>query len=302
MTARDALTLLWTPTGKSAGAFVLGLLALSFSVFVAIRGDIAASARAAAELLTEESNALRAEAKALDLARKSALETTPLTSVPAFIDRIGVLAARHDAAVGVVKPVAGDDSLFQIGLTAGYRQLLSFIAALEGLDVEVAGFEMAREALGPGAPRLTATISIRPRNDAQRLAIPRLANVKAAIAADAARDPFQALIAGDGAGGVDRLDLSAAYRLSGIATIQPSGARIATIDLLDYVTGDVLDGRKVVRVDADRVLLDAADGDGGEKYVIRFRETPATLPQSLPISNQIPASVLAQPVPRPPTP
>lgn len=294
MTLLEALNLARTSTGKSVLAFVLGAAALLISAFVIVRGDIAASAHAAAALLSEEATQMRAEARELDKARKAASEASPLTSVPAFIDRIGVLAAAHGAEVASVQPVRDDDSLFQIGMDAGYRQLLSFIAALEGLDVEVAGFEFAQEEVDAGAPRLAASISIRPRNDAQRLSVPRLAAVREAIAAEAARDPFQALIAGAGEGGVDRLDLSTAYKLTGIATLQPSGDRIATIDLLDYVTGDVLDGRRIVRVDADRVLLDGGAGDGGEKYVIRFRERDSDAgAASLPERNEIPANFRA---------
>jgi len=279
-----------SPNGKAASAFCLGALALAASLLLVVQGDIAASTTAAARLLTAETQTLRAEAKALAEAAK-ADDKTSLTSVPAFIDRIGALADRHGAQVGAVQPEHGDAGLFRIALTAPYSALLGFIAALEGLDVEVKSFDLKRKALGPGRPTLSASISIRARNDARNLSIPRLEAVRAALTSDAARDPFQALVAGAGAG--HRLDLSEAYRLTGIAVIQPAGLRIATIDMLDYMAGDVLDGRTIVAVEADRVLLDAIDGAENEKYVIRFRraepeDASTSAAVSLPAPKELP--------------
>ena len=93
-----------------------------------------------------------------------------------------------------------------------------------------------------------------------------------------ARDPFQALVSDSSDGdGAERADITAAYRLTGVATLEPSGERIATIDLIDYVIGDVLDGRLVVNVTEDRVLLDSLDERRSEKYVIRFARDPSTI-------------------------
>jgi len=275
-----------SPNGKAFGALAVGAAALAASAFLVIRGDIDRSARAAATLLLQETKELKAEATALEAQRKTE-KTTSLTSVPAFIDRIGVLADRRRAVVGAVQPSRRDDTLFEIVLHAPYRALIGFVSDLEGLDVQVASFKLKRKALGPGKPMLEATVAIRPRNEAQSLSIPRLDDVRAAISAEAARNPFQALVAAAEAGGADRLDLSEAYRLTGIATISPSGERIATIDLLDYVTGDVLDGREVVAVEADRVLLDPLDPESSDKYVIRMR-LPGEGARSLPGQKTFP--------------
>lgn len=272
MTPKEALALIGAPTGKAVAMLCAGVLALTLSAFVVLRGGIADSAYAAAEYLAADVKTLRTEARALSAKQKAADEATPLTSVPAFIDRIGDLADKHDATIGAVRPAPEDDALFEIELSAGYRELLQFIAALEELDIQVAGFALKRTALGPGKPKLAAVVQIRPRNDAKRLAVPRLAAVRATLAQSRTRDPFQALVADDAAGGGDRLDLTQAYNLTGIAVIEPAGERIATIDLFDYVVGDVLDGRRVVAVANDRVLLDALDDADGQKFIVRFRK------------------------------
>jgi len=151
------------------------------------------------------------------------------------------------------------------------------VAALEELDVEVVGFGIERQALKASAPTLTAAVKIRPRNDARRLAVPRIQLVREALFAEQARDPFQALISDSSSDGAERVDITDAYRLTGVATLEPSGERIATIDLIDYVIGDVLDGRLVVNVTEDRVLLDRLDERRSEKYVIRFARDTSTI-------------------------
>lgn len=275
MTPREAIALAATPTGKSIALLMVGVMALTVSAFVVVRGELAHSAELAATFLAKDVKTLRQEALALAAKRKAEEEAAPLTSVPAFIDRIGDLANQHDAVVGAVRPGLEGDAQFEIELTAGYRELLHFIAALEELDIQVDGFSLERTALGAGPPKLAAIINIRPRNDARRLAIPRLEAVRSALSQSHNRDPFQALIADDADGGGDRLDLTQAYKLTGIAVIEPAGEHIATIDLFDYVVGDVLDGRRVVAVARDRVLLDAEDETNRQKFIIRFRETEA---------------------------
>jgi len=285
MTPREALALTATPTGKSVALLMAGVMALTVSTFVVVRGGLTRSAELAATYLIEDVTTLRKEAHALAAKRKAEEEAAPLTSVPAFIDRIGVLANAHDAVIGAVRPGLDGDAQFDIELSAGYRQLLHFIAALEELDVQVDGFTLERTALEAGPPKLAAVINIRPRNDARRLAIPRLAAVRSALSQTHTRDPFQALVANSANGGGDRLDLTQAYKLTGIAVIEPAGERIATIDLFDYVVGDVLDGRRVVAVAGDRVLLDAEDETDRQKFIIRFRDTEARAEIGRSLSN-----------------
>jgi len=200
--------------------------------------------------------------------------------VPAFIDRIGALAGEHNTAVMSIQPLRDTTDTFEITIASGYRALIGFVAALEELDVQVVGFGIERQALKASAPTLTAAIKIRPRNDARRLAIPRIQLVREALFAEQARDPFQALVSDNDGDGAERVDITAAYRLTGVATLEPSGERIATINLIDYVIGDVLDGRLVVNVTEDRVLLDSLDERRSEKYVIRFARDPSTIQQN----------------------
>lgn len=275
MTPRKAVALVGTPTGKSIALLILGAMALTVASVIVVRGGLARSAEAAATYLAEDVKALRQEARALAALKKAGEDAAPLTSVPAFIDRIGDLANQHDAVVGAVRPAEEDDAQFEIELSAGYRELLQFIAALEELDIQVDGFALKRTALEAGPPKLAAVVSIRPRNDARRLAIPRLAAVRTALNQSQTRDPFQALVADGVDGGGDRLDLTQAYKLTGIAVIEPAGEHIATIDLFDYVVGDILDGRRVVAVARDRVLLDAQDEANSQKFIIRFRDAEA---------------------------
>lgn len=258
------------PTAQAAIVFAVGLAAFAYSAFVVLRGDLAESARVAQSALNRDATDLSKRSKALAAAAKAAKDAPPLTSVPAFIDRIGALADRHDAAVRSVKPVSDGSDTFEIIIASGYRALIGFVAALEELDIQVVGFGVERQALKASAPTLTAAVKIRPRNDAKRLTIPRIQIVREALFSERARDPFQALVADAGSGGVERVDITDAYKLTGVATLEPSGERIATIDLLDYVVGDVIDGRLVVEVGTDRVLLDSADKSNAEKYVIRF--------------------------------
>lgn len=276
MTPRDALAVIGSPNGKSGAMFLLGALLLTISIFVVQRGGLAASANAATAYLAADVGALRKEALALAEQKKAADEAAPLSSVPAFIDRIGDLADRHDARIGAVVPAPDEDALFEMEVSAGFRELIFFVAALEELDIQVAGFELSHTKLGSGEPLVQARVKIRPRNDAKRLAVPRLAAVRQELANATTRDPFQALIAGDAAGGENRLDLTQSYDLTGISVIEPAGDRIATIDLMDYVVGDLLDGRKLVHVGTDRVFLDVMDGDERSMFVIRLRRPGQT--------------------------
>lgn len=279
MTGADMKALLKGAGAQSAIVFLLGLAAFGYSTLVVLKGDIAESARVAAIALSQDARMLSQRSKALAAAAKAAEDAPPLTSVPAFIDRIGALAGRHNTAVMSIQPLRDSVDTFDITLASGYRALIGFVAALEELDVQVVGFGINRQALKANAPTLTATVKIRPRNDARRLAIPRIQLVREALFAEQARDPFQALITGGG-DGAERVDITDAYKLTGVATLEPSGERIATIDLIDYVVGDVLDGRLVVDVTEDRVLLDSLDERRSDKYVIRFVRDPANIRQN----------------------
>lgn len=274
MQRAEVIAALKGPSAQAAIIFALGLAAFAYSAFVVVRGDLAESARIAQAVLNQDAGDLSKRSRALAAVAKAAKDAPPLTSVPAFIDRIGALADRHDAAVISVKPVSDGSDTFEIIIASGYRSLIGFVAALEELDIQVVGFGVERQALKASAPTLTAAIKIRPRNDARRLTIPRIQIVREALFSERARDPFQALVADASGAGVERVDITDAYKLTGVATLEPSGERIATIDLLDYVVGDMIDGRLVVEVGDDRVFLDSADKSSAEKYVIRFPNRP----------------------------
>lgn len=271
MSPRDAIALIRRPAGKSAAMFLCGLMMITCSVLVVLRGQLTRSTHAAATYLSADVSALREEARALSAQKQAADDQAPLSSVPAFIDRIGDLADEHGVRIGSIQPATEEIALFELALTAGYQELLMFVAALEELDIQLAGFKLERAAPGQSKPLVEATIIIRPQNDARRLAVPRLAHVRQALGQSSSRDPFQALVAEGASGGGDRLDLTQAYSLTGIAMFEPAGDRIATINLLDYVVGDVLDGRTVVHVGTDRVLLDAIDTEDQQRFVIRLK-------------------------------
>lgn len=258
------------PFGKALAMAAIGGCALFVSASFVVGGGIADSARSASAALEREARTLRKEAKKIAAADKARSAGASLRSVPMFIDRIGELAAENDARVGQVRPIGPDAALFEIDVAANYRALMNFVAALEELDIQVARFALTRRADGAPQAPMTAKLAIRPRNDAQRLSVPRLAAVRAALAAGASRDPFEALAA-DGDSGGARQDLTYTYRLTGISILQPSGERTATINSYDYEAGDVLDGREIVAIAADRVLLNALGDRRGEKFVIGFR-------------------------------
>ncbi len=270
MTPRDLIAAAKGPTGKAVGALALGVAAFAASASLVVQGDIAASVDRARTALERDADLAKQDLKALHQSAEAARDRPPLTSVPAFIDRVGALAKAHNASVEGVMPLKGETSRFEIDVRSGYRALIGFVAALEELDVAVTAFDARRAAVTAGAPELEARIVIRPRNDARQLHIPRLEAVRAVLAAKSARNPFQPAVAADAAEGAERQDLTAAYRLTGVATLQPSGERIATIDLFDYVVGDMLDGRRVVHVGEDRVYLNAERDGRDERFVIRM--------------------------------
>lgn len=270
MTYQDILNRAKGPTGKAAGMFCLGAAALLLSAFAIVRNDLADGARRAAAVLSAEAKTLSAEARALAVAAKTAEGAPPLTSVPAFIDRIGALAEKHRTPVRAIQPSKRHVDRFEIVLEADYRPLVGFVAALEELDVQIISFDVARSDIADGEADLTAKVVILPRNDARRLKIPRMDAVRAALESIGARNPFLAVVEADGGAGDGRQDISAAYRLTGVAEVLPSGDRIATIDLFDYVIGDMLDGREIVHVGDDRVFLNGVGDRQEDRYVIRM--------------------------------
>ena len=279
MTGRDLLDMLRGPTAKAVLTLLFGAMAFAYSAIAYVGGDVGESGRHAAQLFSRDASVLRGEAASLRRAIASKANGPALSSVPAFIDRLGSLAAEHGAFVEGIAPVTGGSGAFRIGLSADYRSLIGFVAALEELDVTVLSFETRLTGSFRGAPALKARIDIQPQNDAQRLNVPRLAAVKAVLAANAARDPFQPIREDDGKAKA-QIDLTASYKLTGVSTIMPSGERVATIDLFDYVVGDVIDGREIVVIEPASVLLTATRDGADERSIIRMHTpTRKTAPE-----------------------
>lgn len=257
------------PSVARVGIFFVAAVVISAAVNLSlIHGSLSASAETVRLHLDRDAQRAQKRLKSAALKIEDEANTPRLTSTPVFIDRIGNLAAAHGAPVQSIRPHPEKPDHFQVELQSRYHDFEGFIAALEQLDVELVAFDAQVFGRTEEDPTGLFRIELLPNNNARKLNIPRMAEIRRDLARQHRRNPFQR-IGQDTDGDGNRIDLSDILTLTGISVL--GDLKIATIDQQDYGVGDRISGREVTRIDGDRVLLRRDDPENPELYVLRFR-------------------------------
>ncbi|MBV9549705.1 MAG: hypothetical protein JO256_08555, partial [Alphaproteobacteria bacterium] len=221
---------------------------------------------AAADGLQNLAGLMRAQAEP---PRQAAIATptakAPAT-VPEILSRVQEIASNDDVVLESVVPNATDKNQLDLAATGQFRDAMRFLARLETLPVEPAGFDLAPSA--DGGVALTVNVI---QNGKPAAPTTFADYIDAVSLYSAVRDPFAV---GDPVTlpntGADLGDLSWSYHLTSISLL--GAVRVATIDGKDYEVGDVLNGMAITAIDPSSVSLQGSGKFPLQK--IHFRHNP----------------------------
>ncbi|MBT3196306.1 MAG: hypothetical protein HN842_03975 [Gammaproteobacteria bacterium] len=200
-------------------------------------------------------------------------EKRGVNSLPDFLFRINLLAKNNQVIIRKLTVDEQDRMRFNIELLIDYFTFLLFASELESLDVNIHDMEVHPYKPGAIPPLHLITFAITPRNDAQPLSGSRIVRLGEAVAKQEKRNPFRRFAQNDRGKGesevIPEIDLTWVYKLTGIGTDR--GGRYATIDRIDYLLNDVLDGKVITAIQKDRLYLSKNSAQGEQKFVLKFR-------------------------------
>lgn len=218
-----------------------------------------------------ENGALKRVIKARKLLEKKA-QATPyhIVSLPEFLSRINVISKKTNVIIHELVPDKDHKIRFNLRIIEDYYKFVKFLSTLESLNVSIHDIEVHPYDLSKSPPLHVITFALTPREDAKPLSNDRLTSLMQRVEMKDRRNPFQRFAYNAKQNLISaEIDLTWVYKLSGIGKI--GNTRYATIENKDYSAGDILEGMKLVDVQADRVLLKKKTANGIEKYQLKFR-------------------------------
>lgn len=231
-----------------------------------------ADLRVAKGRVQTEQNQLKERKKQLEsrLTADDKEQAKGINSLPEFLRRINSLAKQNDVIIRKLTVDENDRFKFNIEILIDYLTFLNFASKLEALDVNIHDMQVHPYNQGVTPPIHLIQFAITPRNDARPLAGDRISSLLARVNKKDKRNPFQRFAYDKTAPKVKpEIDLTWVHKLSGIG--MDKGSRYATIDRVDNVIGDKINGKKINRIDKDRVYLIKKGKNGEQKFVLKFR-------------------------------
>ncbi len=248
----------------SAGVFVY---ALSWT----LRAHVLDPAAAVGAYLGEETQATKARIAALRTQEKTDAEKPAIASLPDFLTRLSDIARQAGVSLTTMRPKRDTPSAFEVEFVGEFRQFVAFISEIEYLDIRISDLAIRPTEIVTTPPSHDIAITLVPQNNARRLDIPRLSQIRAEMEAGEQRNPFQRLAERQNADdSATHIDLTWQHHLTAIGRI--NGIAIATIDGRDYGTGDRLADREVVEIGFAHVVLRQGGDREERRFVIGFRE------------------------------
>ncbi|CAK0755918.1 conserved hypothetical protein [Gammaproteobacteria bacterium] len=255
---------------------VASLLFFGYTVIYLNRQVTIADLKQINTYLTAEHAALEKRLAVLTKNQKEG--SVAIHSISGFLNRINTIARKNDIIIRKLVPDSQDHIKFTIEILVDYYKFLHFAGDLESLDITISDLQVHPYSMGEmdkdnkykSLPQHVITFTLTPRNDAEPLTGERLAALDRMIEQKEKRNPFQRF-AFDAKQRVvnTSVDLTWIYRLTG--TGKDQNGFYATIDHKDYYEGHTLDGKKIDKIQPDRVLLVEETANGKQNYVLKFR-------------------------------
>jgi len=217
--------------------------------------------------LDKENRGLKSEQ--VSEGKKKKKVVNKLNSIPAFLQRINLLAHKTGVIIRKLVPDQFDKLKFKLEIFSDYYTFVRFASRLENLNVTIHDLEVRPYDNTKTPPIHFITFAITPTNDAEPLTFERLVWLTKRVAQKDKRNPFQRFAARTGRVKAC-IDQTWVYKLSGIGTI--NNKPFATINSVDYTIGDTLAGMTVKSVKSDRVELSKQTGEGRECHILKFRK------------------------------
>ncbi|CAK0773449.1 conserved hypothetical protein [Gammaproteobacteria bacterium] len=257
---------------------VCALLFCGYTVFYLDRQQTIADLRKINTYLNDERSILEKHFAALTKEQQGT--TVAIRSLSGFLNRINDISKKNDIIIRKLLPDPQDHIKFTIEILVDYYKFLHFAADLESLDTTITNLQVHPYSMGEmdkdnrykSLPQHVITFSMTPRNDAEPITGERLAALEKMVDQKEKRNPFQRFAFDAKQRMVNTsVDLTWIYRLTGTGRDQVG--QYATIDRKDYYEGYLLDGKKIEKIQADRVLLTEDTANGKQSFVLKFRAT-----------------------------
>lgn len=196
--------------------------------------------------------------KSLVVQNKPSVGST--TSTPAFLAEINALARANGIGIDQISGDRESNSSFQIDTRADFPAFLRFLAAVEGLDVEILKLQVTPTDLQDKSANRQVVLSIAPRDSGAVPSPDRVATVRQSV------DTLSTAAFSPAVAAPSSLPDSGTQRITGITEI--NGTLIATIDNIDYAVGDKIGTWVVSDISRQSVVLtDPAKGKRAKRVL-----------------------------------
>lgn len=199
-------------------------------------------------------------------------------SRPHLLARISEIAYHNELFIHSIypSPLLGDKLSTTFEFASTYSTLIQFIATVEKQGFVILGLklhhfnpelEVEKTEYSTPHPMISVSVSLAPHHDVFSDQYPTYVKTKFY------RDPFQRFTVERRHDDYHaRIDLSWIYKLENLENTQKCDS--ARINGQDYLMGDELDGRKIVEIQDDFLLMEKKTKNGQVKYILRFRKKP----------------------------